>query len=48
MGLGIFQKIVKSHLLVGEMVPGKTVGIKIDQNLIHDGTGMMVYLDLKL
>jgi len=47
MGLGIFQKIVKSHLLEGEMVHGKTVGIKIDQNLIHDGTGMMVYLEFE-
>lgn len=47
MGLGVFQKIIKNHLIEGEMVPGKTVGIKIDQNLIHDGTGMMVYLEFE-
>lgn len=47
MGLGIFQKIIKSHLVDGKMILGETMGIKIDQNLIHDGTGMLVYLELE-
>ena len=47
MGLNIFQKIIKNHLIEGKMIPGKTVGIKIDQNLIHDGTGMLVYLEFE-
>ena len=47
MGLGIFQKIIKNHLVDGKMISGETIGIKIDQNLIHDGTGMLVYLELE-
>jgi len=47
MGLGIFQKIIKNHLVEGKMKSGESIGIKIDQNLIHDGTGMLVYLELE-
>jgi aconitate hydratase len=47
MGLGIFQKIIKNHLVEGKMISGGNIGIKIDQNLIHDGTGMLVYLELE-
>jgi len=47
MGLGIFQKIIKNHLVEGKMISGGDIGIKIDQNLIHDGTGMLVYLELE-
>lgn len=47
MGLGVFQKIIKNHLVEGKIIPGENIGIKIDQNLIHDGTGMLVYLELE-
>jgi len=47
MGLGIFQKIIKNHLIEGKMALGKTLGIKIDQTLTHDATGTMVYLEFE-
>lgn len=47
MGLGVFQKIVKNHLIEGKMVSGETIGIKIDQTLTQDSTGTMVYLEFE-
>ena len=47
MGLGVFQKIIKSHLMEGEMIAGKSIGIKIDQTLTQDTTGTMVYLEFE-
>ena len=47
MGLNIVQKIIKSHLVEGEMKPGEAVGIKIDQTLTQDATGTMAYLEFE-
>lgn len=47
MGLGVFQKIIKSHLMEGEMIAGKSIGIKINQTLTQDTTGTMVYLEFE-
>jgi len=47
MGLGIFQKIIKGHLIEGEIIAGKSIGIKIDQTLTQDTTGTMVYLEFE-
>ncbi len=47
MGLGVFQKMIKSHLIEGEMIAGKSIGIKIDQTLTQDTTGTMVYLEFE-
>ncbi len=44
MGLNIVQKIIKTHLLEGEMIPGKPIGIRIDHTLTQDATGTMAYL----
>ncbi|WP_456397563.1 aconitate hydratase [Desulfurobacterium sp.] len=44
MGLNIVQKIIKTHLVEGEMVAGKPIAIKIDQTLTQDATGTMAYL----
>jgi len=46
-GLGIFQKIIKSHLIEGEMIAGESIGIRIDQTLTQDTTGTMVYLEFE-
>ncbi|HEY6161874.1 MAG TPA: aconitate hydratase [Bacteroidia bacterium] len=43
----ITRKIIKAHLLEGEMVPGKEIGIRIDQTLTQDATGTMVMLELE-
>ncbi|HEC93064.1 MAG TPA: hypothetical protein ENI51_08760 [Candidatus Atribacteria bacterium] len=47
MGLGIFQKIIKNHLIEGKMIPGENIGIRIDQTLTQDSTGTMVYLEFE-
>ncbi len=47
MGLTLAQKILKEHLVSGEMIPGKEIGIKIDQTLTQDATGTMAYLEFE-
>ena len=47
MGLNIAQKLIKSHLVSGEMIPGKEISIKIDQTLTQDATGTMAYLQFE-
>ncbi|GKX31654.1 aconitate hydratase [Vallitalea longa] len=47
MGLNLTQKIIKDHLLEGEMISGNEIGIKIDQTLTQDSTGTMAYLQLE-
>ncbi|HOJ47463.1 MAG TPA: aconitate hydratase [Bacillota bacterium] len=46
-GYTIAQKIIKSHLLSGEMIPGSEIGLKIDQTLTQDATGTMAYLEFE-
>lgn len=45
--LGIAQKLIKSHLVSGNMIPGEEIGIKINQTLTQDATGTMVMLELE-
>src|SRR5690554_4840759 len=45
--LNVTQKLIASHLLQGEMIPGSEIGIKIDQTLTQDATGTMVMLELE-
>ena len=45
--LNVSQKLIKSHLVYGEMNPGKEIGLKIDQTLTQDATGTMVMLELE-
>lgn len=47
MGLGVFQKIIKKHLIDGKLTPGETIGIRIDQTHTQDATGTMVYLEFE-
>lgn len=47
MGLNVSQKLIKSHLLSGDMTPGEEIGLKIDQTLTQDATGTMVMLELE-
>jgi len=41
------EKIIRKHLISGEMIPGKEIGIKIDQTLTQDSTGTMVYMQFE-
>ncbi len=47
MGYTIAQKIIKNHLLSGEMTVGSDIGLKIDQTLTQDATGTMAYLEFE-
>ena len=47
MGLTIAQKIIKDHLISGNMAAGEEIGIKIDQTLTQDATGTMAYLEFE-
>ncbi|MDQ2085516.1 aconitate hydratase [Herbivorax sp. ANBcel31] len=47
MGLNLAQKIIKEHLITGEMAEGSEISIKIDQTLTQDSTGTMAYLQFE-
>ncbi|MTW84521.1 aconitate hydratase [Virgibacillus dakarensis] len=47
MPLNITQKLIKDHLVSGEMIPGAEIGLKIDQTLTQDATGTLVMLELE-
>lgn len=47
MGLTIAQKIIKNHIVDGEMKVGQDIGLKIDQTLTQDATGTMAYLEFE-
>ncbi len=47
MGLNLAQKIIKNHLVSGEMVTGSEISIRIDQTLTQDSTGTMAYLQFE-
>lgn len=47
MGMTIAEKIIKSHLVDGEMIKGTEIGLKIDQTLTQDATGTMAYLEFE-
>ena len=45
--LTIAEKIIKKHLVAGEMVPGQEIALRIDQTLTQDATGTMTYLEFE-
>ena len=47
MGDNVVQKILREHLVEGELVPGGEIGILIDQTLTQDATGTMAYLQFE-
>ncbi len=47
MALTLTEKIIKNHLMTGEMKIGNEIGIKIDQTLTQDSTGTMAYLQFE-
>ena len=47
MGLTLTEKIIKAHIIDGEMVKGTEIGLKIDQTLTQDATGTMAYLQFE-
>lgn len=47
MGYTTAQKIIKNHLVSGQMTAGQEISIKIDQTLTQDSTGTMAYLQFE-
>ncbi|NLL17619.1 MAG: aconitate hydratase, partial [Clostridia bacterium] len=47
MGMTLAEKIIRDHLVDGEMIPGKEIAIRIDQTLTQDATGTMAYLQFE-
>jgi aconitate hydratase len=47
LGLTLTEKILKAHIVDGEFVKGKEIGIRIDQTLTQDATGTMAYLEFE-
>ncbi len=47
MGLTVAQKLIKNHLVSGDMTVGSEVGLRIDQTLTQDATGTMAYLEFE-
>ena len=47
MGLTLTEKIIKNHIVEGEMVKGSEIALRIDQTLTQDATGTMAYLQFE-
>ncbi len=47
MGCNVARKLIQSHLVEGEMIAGREIGIRIDQTLTQDATGTLVMLELE-
>jgi len=47
MAYTVAQKIIKAHLVKGEMITDSEIAIKIDQTLTQDSTGTMAYLQFE-
>jgi len=47
MAQNLTHKILKSHLIEGQLIPGEEIGIKIDQTLLQDATGTMAMLEFE-
>ena len=47
MGETLAQKMIRAHLLHGDMTPGSEIALRIDQTLTQDATGTMAYLEFE-
>ena len=47
MGETLAPKIIRAHLLHGDMTPGSEIALRIDQTLTQDATGTMAYLEFE-
>ena len=47
MNQNLTEKLIASHLVSGEMVPGSEISINIDQTLTHDALGTMAFLEFE-
>jgi aconitate hydratase len=45
--MNLTQKLIKSHLVSGDMTPGAEIALRIDQTLSQDATGTLSYLQFE-
>ncbi|MEJ2185580.1 MAG: aconitate hydratase [Gemmatimonadota bacterium] len=45
--MNVTQKLIRAHLVDGDMTPGQEIGLRIDQTLTQDATGTLVMLELE-
>ena len=45
--MNLFEKIIKEHLVSGDMTPFGEIAVRIDQTLTQDSTGTMAYLQFE-
>ena len=45
--MNLTQKLIKSHLVSGDMSPGEEIALRIDQTLSQDATGTLSYLQFE-
>jgi len=43
----VTNKLIRTHLISGRMIPGKEISLKIDQTLTQDATGTLIMLELE-
>ena len=48
MGMNLVQKILSTHRVSGQVVPGEGVSISGDQTLMHNVSGTMAALESRL
>jgi aconitate hydratase len=47
MAMNLTQKIIKAHLVTGDLTPKSPIAIRMDQTLTQDATGTMAYLQFE-
>src|ERR671926_1551612 len=47
MARSVAQQLIEAHLVSGETVAGREIGIRVDQTLTQDATGTLVMLELE-
>lgn len=47
MAQNLTRKILQAHLVEGELVPGKEIGLRIDHTLLQDATGTLAMLEFE-
>lgn len=47
MGMNLTQKIIKEHLVSGDLTAGTEISLRIDQTLTQDSTGTVAYLQFE-
>jgi aconitate hydratase len=46
-GVNLARKLIDSHLVGGEPIPGQEIALRVDQTLTQDATGTLVMLELE-